>query len=66
MASRPANDHQSLLGQTLKAYRKEHAVTQEQLAAELNVEPRTLRAGKNGRPTHTINELYPRQRAAAY
>ena len=33
----------SLLSQVLKDYRKEHGLTQEQLAYDLKVEPRTLR-----------------------
>lgn len=48
---------QSLLSQALKEYRKEHSLTQEQLAFDLHVEPRTLRAWENERPTNNINEL---------
>ena len=48
----------SFAGQFLKNYRNAHHQTQEQLAAELNVEPRTLRAYENGeRQLNNINEL---------
>jgi transcriptional regulator with XRE-family HTH domain len=58
MATQPPKENQSLLSQVLKEYRKKNGLTQEQLAANLNVEPRTLRAWENERPTHNINELY--------
>jgi transcriptional regulator with XRE-family HTH domain len=57
MAVQGPRGHQSLLSQVLKEYRKEHGLTQEQLAADLHVEPRTLRAWENERPTNNINEL---------
>jgi transcriptional regulator with XRE-family HTH domain len=49
----------SLAGQFLKNYRKKNRLTQEQLAEDLKVEPRTLRAWENGeRQLNNINELY--------
>ena len=49
----------SLAGQFLKTYREQHHLTQEQLAEDLKVEPRTLRAWENGeRQLTNINELY--------
>ena len=39
----------SLLGQTLKEYRKEHGVSQEELAVDLNVDVRTVRRYESGR-----------------
>jgi transcriptional regulator with XRE-family HTH domain len=49
----------SLAGQFLKAYREKKHLTQEQLAEDLHVEPRTLRAWENGeRQLTNINELY--------
>ena len=49
----------SLAGQFLKSYREKHHLTQEQLAEDLRVEPRTLRAWENGeRQLNNINELY--------
>jgi transcriptional regulator with XRE-family HTH domain len=47
----------SLLGQVLKNYRKEHDLTQEQLAFDLEVEPRTLRTWENERPLNNVQEL---------
>jgi transcriptional regulator with XRE-family HTH domain len=48
----------SFAGQFLKNYRNAHHQTQEQLAAELNIEPRTLRAYENGeRQLNNVNEL---------
>src|SRR5438552_12227122 len=47
----------SLLSQVLKDYRKEHGLTQEQLAYDLEVEPRTLRTWENERPLNNIQEL---------
>lgn len=57
MASLESKGNRSLLGQVLKEYRKLHNVTQEQLAYNLKVEPRTLRAWENERPTKNIHEL---------
>src|ERR1700682_6527284 len=49
----------SLAGQFLKTYREKKHLTQEQLAEDLRVEPRTLRAWENGeRQLNNINELY--------
>lgn len=49
----------SLAGQFLKTYRERHNLTQEQLAEDLKVEPRSLRAWENGeRQLNNINELY--------
>lgn len=53
---KPAS-HILLLGQALKQYRKLHGITQEQLAQELGIEPRTLRAWENERPPESIREL---------
>src|SRR6266700_604428 len=47
----------SLLSQVLKNYRKEHGLTQEQLAYDLEVEPRTLRTWENERPLNNVQEL---------
>src|SRR6266567_5642241 len=48
----------SFAGQFLKDYRKSHHLSQEELAFDLGVEPRTLRAYENGeRPLNNINEL---------
>src|SRR5579859_7026336 len=48
----------SFAGQFLKNYRKLHNLSQEQLASDLNIEPRTLRAYENGeRQLNNINEL---------
>ena len=57
MAMQKSQKGQSLLGQALKEYRKEHKLTQEELAAELGIEPRRLRAWENERPTSNIKEL---------
>lgn len=57
MASLESKGNQSLLGQVLKEYRKLHNITQEQLAYDLKVEPRTLRAWENERPIKNIHEL---------
>ena len=53
-----AKEDRSLLGRVLKAYRKEHHLTQEQLASVLLVEPRTLRCWENERHTSNIHELH--------
>src|SRR5205823_5427108 len=48
----------SFAGQFLKDYRKAHNLSQEQLAYDLCMEPRTLRAYENGeRQLNNINEL---------
>jgi transcriptional regulator with XRE-family HTH domain len=49
----------SLAGQFLKSYREKYGLTQEQLASDLNMEPRTLRAHENGeRPLNNVKELH--------
>ncbi len=57
MAMQESNNRLSLLSQVLKEYRKSHGLTQEQLAKELRVEPRTLRSWENERPLENIREL---------
>ncbi len=48
----------SFAGQFLKDYRINNKLTQEQLAYELNIEPRTLRAYENGeRQLNNVKEL---------
>src|SRR5437764_11943120 len=48
----------SMAGQFLKNYRTAHKLTQEQLAFDLNMEARTLRAYENGeRQLNNIHEL---------
>ena len=48
----------SFAGQFLKNYRNAHKLTQEQLAAELSIEPRALRGYENGeRQLNNVNEL---------
>ena len=48
----------SFAGQFLKDYRKAHNLSQEQLAYDLSMEPRTLRSYENGeRQLNNINEL---------
>ena len=51
------NPHTSLASQALKDYRKAHGITQEQLAEELKIDPRTLRLWENGRAPENIREL---------
>ncbi|MDQ2715452.1 MAG: helix-turn-helix domain-containing protein, partial [Chloroflexota bacterium] len=49
----------SLAGRFLKSYREKHSLTQEQLASDLTMEPRTLRAYENGeRPLNNVKELH--------
>jgi len=48
----------SPLGQILKEYRKTHHITQEQLAYDLSVEPRTLRSWENERSPNDIHVLH--------
>jgi transcriptional regulator with XRE-family HTH domain len=49
----------SFAGQFLKNYREAHNLTQEQLASDLLIEPRTLRAYENGeRQLTNVNELH--------
>lgn len=49
----------SLAGRFLKSYREKHGLTQEQLASDLTMEPRTLRAYENGeRPLNNVKELH--------
>ncbi len=58
MAKQRARSIPSLAGQILKNYRKEHNLTQEQLASDLLIEPRTYRAYENGEyPLNNIHEL---------
>lgn len=57
MAAQEPKGSRSLLGQVLKEYRREHHLTQEELAYDLNIEPRTLRAWENEHPTSNISEL---------
>src|SRR5579875_170621 len=58
MAKPRAKHTPSLAGQVLKEYRKSHNLTQEQLAYDLNIEPRTYRAYENGEyPLNNIHEL---------
>src|ERR1051326_7174871 len=57
MAMHQSGNRVSLLSQALKEYRKSHGLTQEQLAEELKVEPRTLRSWENERPLENIREL---------
>ena len=48
----------SFAGQFLKSYRASHQLTQEQLAYEIAIEPRTLRAYENGeRQLNNIKEI---------
>ncbi len=47
----------SLASQALKDYRKAHGITQEHLAEELEIDPRTLRMWENGRSPENIREL---------
>lgn len=58
MAKQRARSIPSLAGQVLKEYRKEHNLTQEQLASDLLIEPRTYRAYENGEyPLNNLHEL---------
>ncbi len=58
MATQQQKHTPSFAGQFLKNYRNAHKLTQEQLAFNLNIEPRTLRAYENGeRQLNNINEL---------
>lgn len=57
MAMQEPKPNASLLSQALKNYRKEHKLTQEELAYRIHVEPRTLRAWENERPLENIREL---------
>jgi transcriptional regulator with XRE-family HTH domain len=47
----------ALVSHTLKEYRKNHHVTQEELAEELSIDPRTLRLWESGRPPENMREL---------
>lgn len=49
--------HILLVSQALKDYRKSHGITQEQLAEDLGIDPRTLRLWENERPPESIREL---------
>lgn len=56
--AKPRKASLSLASYALKEYRKAHSLTQEQLAGELYMEPRTYRAYENGEyPLTNINEL---------
>src|SRR5258708_20508779 len=58
MAQHKGKSSPSLAGQVLKDYRKSHNLTQEQLAYDLRLEPRTYRAYETGEyPLNNINEL---------
>ena len=58
MAKQRAKGTSSLASQVLKDYRKSHNLTQEQLAYDLHLEPRTYRAYENGEYLlNNINEL---------
>ncbi len=58
MAKQRAKSPPSLASQVLKDYRKSHNLTQEQLALDLHLEPRTYRAYENGEyPLNNIHEL---------
>lgn len=58
MAKQRAKSTLSLASQVLKDYRKSRNLTQEQLAFDLHLEPRTYRAYENGEyPLNNINEL---------
>lgn len=52
-----SESHILLVGQALKNYRKIHRITQEQLAEDLGIDPRTLRLWENERPPESIIEL---------
>src|SRR2546425_3649191 len=47
----------ALVSHTLKEYRKNHHLTQEELAEELSIDPRTLRLWEGGRPPENMREL---------
>ncbi|HVB60881.1 MAG TPA: helix-turn-helix transcriptional regulator [Ktedonobacteraceae bacterium] len=56
--AKPRKSSPSLASHVLKEYRKAHNLTQEQLACELHMEPRTYRAYETGEYSLTnINEL---------
>ena len=58
MAQHKGKSTPSLAGQVLKDYRKSHSLTQEQIAYDLRLEPRTYRAYETGEyPLNNINEL---------
>ena len=58
MAKQRTKSPPSLASQVLKDYRKSHNLTQEQLALDLHLEPRTYRAYENGEyPLNNIHEL---------
>jgi transcriptional regulator with XRE-family HTH domain len=58
MAKQRSKGTPSLASQVLKEYRKAHNLTQEQIAYDLQIEPRTYRAYENGEyPLTNINEL---------
>lgn len=58
MAKQRGKSPSSLASQVLKDYRKSHNLTQEQLALDLHLEPRTYRAYENGEyPLNNIHEL---------
>jgi transcriptional regulator with XRE-family HTH domain len=51
------NSRISHVGQALKDYRKQHNITQEQLAEDFGIDPRTLRLWENERPPESVREL---------
>lgn len=58
MAIQPSKHPPSFAGQFLKNYRATYQLTQEQLAYELSIEARTLRAYENGeRQLNNVKEL---------
>jgi transcriptional regulator with XRE-family HTH domain len=57
MALQEPKANASLISQALKNHRREHKLTQEELAYRLHVEPRTLRAWENERPLENIRDL---------
>ena len=58
MATKQPKTTPSFAGQFLKNYRNAHKLTQEQLAYNLTIEPRSLRAYENGeRQLNNIHEL---------
>jgi transcriptional regulator with XRE-family HTH domain len=57
MAQQQSPPPLSLVSQALREYRKTHGRTQEQLAEDLGIDPRTLRLWESNRPPENIREL---------
>ena len=57
MPAQKPDSHILLVGQALKDYRKLNSITQEQLAEDLGIDPRTLRLWENERPPESVREL---------